>query len=252
MGANWRWKWSGAVLCALAVHAGAAADEPRLIRMTSAAWPPYTGEGLREQGATTAVIRAALRAMGYELVVDFFPWRRAIAMVEHGERYAAYFPEYESQPANPSFTLSHPVGEGPLGFAERKMAPVQWQRIEELGYIKLGVVHGYTNTDELDRRIHAGLQPVDEARDDAQNLLKLAAGRVRLAVIDRRVFDYMTRTDPKIAPFAAELRFNPHLLENKRLYVAFRKTPAGDEARRILNEGLKKIDVKAVMDAALR
>jgi polar amino acid transport system substrate-binding protein len=148
--------------------------------------------------------------------------------------------------------LSAPIGNSPLGFAERVDTPVQWQRLADLAQYRIGVVRGYVNTEELDRRIAEQLQPVDTARDDAQNLLKLVARRVPLAVIDRRVFEYIIRHDPKLMPFAAQLRFNDRLLENKKLYVAFRPDAQGERARKILNEGLKKIDAKAVMEAAIR
>ncbi|TFV86936.1 transporter substrate-binding domain-containing protein [Oxalobacteraceae bacterium OM1] len=252
MKVSWRWKWVVAAFCALGVQGEAAADAPRVIRLTSAEWPPYTSQTLRQQGVTTAVIRAAFAAVGCQLAVDFYPWRRAIALAEREARYAGYFPEYAAQSADGHFLLSESVGDGPLGFAERKDAPVQWQRLDELGPLRIGVVQGYLNTDDLDRRIGDGLQKVDEARDDAQNLLKLAAGRVRLAVIDRRVFQYLVHADPRVMSFAGELRFNSRLLEDKGLYVAFRNTEEGREARRLLNEGLKKIDVKAVVEAALR
>ncbi|HZX27802.1 MAG TPA: hypothetical protein VFF16_12065, partial [Telluria sp.] len=102
------------------------------------------------------------------------------------------------------------------------------------------------------RRVRERKQPVDVAADDTHNLLKVAARRIPLAVIDQRVFDYLARHDPQVAPIAPLLRFNGRLLEDKQLFICFRRTPEGERVRKLVNEGLKKIDVEAVMAAAFK
>ena len=47
--------------------------------LTSLLGPPYSGQQLAEQGASIAVARAALKVMGHQLEVDFYPWSRCKA-----------------------------------------------------------------------------------------------------------------------------------------------------------------------------
>jgi polar amino acid transport system substrate-binding protein len=185
---------------------------PDIVRLATLEWPPYTGSELPDHGISSAIARAALARAGIGLRVDFFPWQRAISMASSGPGYAGYFPEYYSDAVAAHFWLSDPIGSGPLGFVENVAAPVRWHALEDLAPYRIGIVLGYVNTAAFDRRVQAGRQPVDTARDDAQNLLKLAAGRNALAVIDRRVFDYLVRTDPQVHAVAGRLHFQPRLL----------------------------------------
>ena len=240
------------LLACMAALLPGAAREPATVRLTSLDWPPYTGARLPAQGVSSAVVAAAFAAMGQRTEIAFYPWSRATALVRGKSAFVAYFPEYESAQLRSDFLLSDPIGEGPLGFAEHVDAPVHWRSLEDLAAYRVGIVTGYVNTDQFDRRVREKRQPVDYARDDQQNLIKLAARRVPLALVDRRVFDYLVRHDPAVRKVAAKLRFHPRLLESKLLFVCFRRTPEGEAMRAMFNAGLKKIDLGAVTDAAYR
>ena len=229
----------------------APADPTRVIRLSSLEWPPYTGASLPRQGATTAVVAAALASMGYRLEVQYFPWSRATALIKHESPFAGYYPEYLSPALARDFLVSDPIGSGPLGFAYHVSAPLQWATMDDLSKYRIGVVEGYVNSDQFDTRVREGRQMVDAAPNDKQNLRKLAARRVPLVLIDRRVFDYLTRTDTDVRAVAPSLRFHPRLLENKQLYIYFRPTAEGERLRKIVNQGLKRIDIDAVAAAAL-
>lgn len=229
----------------------ALADPTRVIRLTSLEWPPYTGAMLPRQGATTAVVAAALASMGYRLEVRYFPWSRATALVKHNSPFAGYYPEYLSPTLVRHFLVSDPIGSGPLGFAYHADTPVQWDTLADLAKYRIGVVEGYVNTDEFDMRVREGKQMVDAAPNDKQNLRKLAAKRVPLVLIDRRVYEHLTRADADVRAVAANLRFHPRVLEEKQLYIYFRPNREGERVRKIVNQGLKRIDIDAVAAAAL-
>jgi polar amino acid transport system substrate-binding protein len=242
--------------CIATLTGGVAAQqtvpESRVIRLTSLEWPPYTGPALRRQGATTAVVRAAFAAMGYGIEVEFYPWSRAVASIRQDSEFVGYFPEYMSPEIARGFLMSDPIGSGPLGFAELADKPVHWENLDDLARYRIGVVQDYVNTEEFDKRVREGKLTTDSTLDDAHNLLKLAAGRVTLAVVDKRVFEYLLRNDARLKRVASRLHFNSHLLEDKQLYICFRRSPEGERARNILNAGLRKIDIPAVMATTLK
>ncbi len=48
------------------------------VKLTSLDWPPYTSEALKEKGASAAVAKAAFAAVGYDLTIEFYPWKRVV------------------------------------------------------------------------------------------------------------------------------------------------------------------------------
>lgn len=247
------WKGTSWLVLALCLACGGLqAKAMPTVTLTATEWPPYTGRTLPDQGAASAVVRAAFAAMGYQLKIEFYPWARAVLLADTHAGYAGAFPEYFSDVRKRQFILSAPIGHGPLALAQRRAHPVKWRTLDDLSRWTVGVVQGYVNTTEFDRRVAHKLQRVDASSSDTLNLNKLAVGRVDLAIVDPYVFDYLAGHDPMVAEAARQLEINPHLLENKDLYVAFKRSPEGERWERIFDAGLKKIDVPAIMRRYIR
>jgi len=224
----------------------------KVVELTSLDWPPYSGKALSEQGASVAVAKAAFKAMGYELKVSFYPWNRAVALAkDKGSSYSGYFPEYYSDDIAKEFTFSEPMGTGPLGFAELKTKPVSWSVLDDLKAHRIGVVQGYVNTTDFDAMVANKSIKASSTISDVNNLKKLAAGRIDLAVVDKNVMNYLLKTDAQLKKSAGNLQFNGTLLEDKKLYICFKNTAKGKELADIYNQGLKKIDIAAIMAAHL-
>lgn len=223
----------------------ASAVAERTVYLTSLSWPPYSDQALDQQGASVAVAKAAFAAMGYNLVVEFFPWSRAVNLAKDtNSKYAGYFPEYYSDDIAKEFTFSQPMGSGPLGFVESSAKPVTWTSLDDLSKYQIGVVKDYVNTSDFDARVAAGTLRVSEVISDKNNVMKAAFGRIDMAVIDKNVLEYMARTDPEVTALKDKFQFNAKLLEDKKLYVCFKN--ANKDIADIFNEGLKKIDVQKV------
>ncbi len=237
------------IFLAVAAIAWAGCAKAETVRLASLEWPPYSSSAIPGQGASIAVARAAFEAMGHSLQVDFFPWSRTIWTAQSDDEYVGYAPEYFIQ--SDQFVLSDSIGFSPLGFAERIDYPVRWQGLDDLSEYRIGIVQDYVNTPELDTRIRSGAITASVALTDSQNLLKLAAGRTDLAVIDRNVMDYLMVYDRHVASVGDRLRWNPRLLSNNTLHVAFNDTPEGRRWLAIFNEGLSRIDAEAIASTYL-
>ncbi len=239
------------LVCVLAMATGAAFAAEKSIKLSSLDWPPYTGPSLADKGATAAVVKAAFEAAGYKVQIDFFPWERAVAMAKDANSgYAGYFPEYFSADNEKDFLYSAPIGNGPLGLAQNTTAPITFGSIDDLSKIKIGVVQGYLNTEEFDKRVAAGQIKTEEVVSDVQNVKKLEAKRIPAAVIDANVLQYLLKTEAASAKGKVDMHST--VLEDKKLFICFRKGPQGDEYAKALAEGLKKIDVNAIMSAHLK
>lgn len=218
------------------------------VTLTSLEWPPYSGEKLPEGGASVAVAKAAFAAMGHELVVEFYPWSRAVKMAkDDAKKYAGYFPEYYADSVAKEFHFSDPMGTGPLGLVERVDKPLKWEKVEDLSTYTIGVVQDYVNTTEFDTLAAQGKIKTQTVTSDTQDLMKVQGGRVDAAVIDKNVLNYLLKNDPQAKSANGKVQFNAHLLEDKKLYVCFRNDEMGQKWQHIFNEGLKKIDINAIM-----
>jgi len=224
--------------------------------LTSLDWPPYTGEKLKDQGPIAAVAKAAFKAAGMELKVEFFPWSRAVDTAKKNPSYFGYFPEYYAKSTEESFVFSNKLGEGPLGFVERADAPVAWETLTDLKGKAIGIVQDYVNTADFDRMAASGELTVDAVTDDLTNIRKVLAGRILLAVIDKNVLEYLLASEAEFAGSENKLQFNKKILENKELFICFRKDKDGERMLKAFNEGLAKVDAakiaKDAMDELLR
>lgn len=223
-----------------------------VVNLTSLDWPPYSSKSLKQQGASVAVAKAAFKEMGYELKVTFFPWSRAVALAKNEKsNYSGYFPEYYSEDIEKEFIYSEPMGSGPLGFAERKNKTIQWKQLSDLKKYRIGVVQDYINTTEFDDMVTKKLLKTSTTTSDTKNLLKLANDRLDLAVIDKNVMSYLLKTDKALAKKSNEIQFNIKTLEDKKLFICFKKGKEGEKLAKIYNEGLKKIDITKIMQQYL-
>lgn len=241
-----------AALLALLALPSAARAADRAVVLTSLEWPPYTSESLPAQGASSEVARAAFAAMGYTLKIRFVPWSRAVEEAKRGKDVAGYFPEYYSPDVANAFTLSQPMGHGPLALAQRRDKPIEWHAMEDLSHWVVGTVQDYVNTPAFDERAAKHLQPIDVAPDDSHNLVKLAAGRIDLAIVDPYVFAWLAENDPPVHAVAGKLEINAHVIESKDLYICFRRSEEGKRLADVFNAGLKRIDVSAIMRKYIR
>ena len=220
----------------------------KVVHLTSLDWPPYASKSLPQQGASVAVASAAFKAMGYKLVVEFLPWSRAVNEAKSPtSQYMGYFPEYYSQEVAKEFTYSQPMGSGPLGFVEQAGKAITWNALSDLKGKRIGVVQDYVNTTEFDSLVASGGLKVSAVVSDSKNLRKIINNRLDVAVIDKNVMTYLFKHDKSLKGEESKAHFQEKLLEDKELFICFKKNKMGQQMADIYNQGLTKIDVNGIM-----
>ena len=240
---------TAALLAANLSVAHSLADE-KVVRVATLDWPPYTGKDLPKGGATADVVRAAFEKVGYQVEIEYRPWKRAIDMAKKGtDEVIAYFPGYHCHHQS-GFVASEPIGKGPLGFAEHVDAPITWESLDDFGeqQMKIGTVLGYANTDEFDAKVGTGYILAVPSNDDLTNLKKLARKRIDAVVIDKLVLEYLKASETSLKDSADKLQFNARPLEDKTLFLCFRDDDGGRTTKHIFNAGLEQIDSDAMVD----
>jgi ABC-type amino acid transport substrate-binding protein len=240
------------LLIALVASAASLAEE-KVVRLATLDWEPYIGQKLPDQGYTAALIREAYRDQGWTVRIEFYPWARALHLARIGE-VDGLMPEYFNSSRKNEFNYSFPFPGGPLVLYKRKADDIgfvtdpatdQDRALRALKDKRFGVVRGYLNTPVFDA---AAYLHKEEAMDDATNLRKLVYKRVDLAVIDRRVAEYIIRT--QYPDYASKIEpMNPPLADIP-LFIAFSlKSPKHAEARAAFNRGLTAMRKDGRIDA---
>lgn len=236
--------WAG-----LFVAPSSAADT---VLLSTLEWPPYSSQELPGGGASVVVARKAFAAVGLNLEVQFFPWKRAVDTGLKGDGFFGYMPEYKAERLVPICHMSNIMGDSPLGIIQRKDKPLAWKRLEDLARHTLGVVAGYVNTEEFDALMNSGRLDIRPVADDLTNIRKVQGGRIDGAVMDENVFDYLMSRDPYLRENPGNVEFNQNILELKGLYICFRKNKEGKRLHDLFNKGLATFDYKEAQDAYIR
>jgi polar amino acid transport system substrate-binding protein len=246
-----------AVLLALLLAPGTASAQAKpakpVVHLATLDWEPYIGQKLPDQGYTAALVRAAFADQGWQVQIDFYPWARALRLARSGE-VDGLMPEYFNTTRKSEFRYSFPFPGGPLVFYKRRADDIDFVidpaarpdlAFRALQKMRFGVVRGYLNTPEFDA---ASYLHKEEANDDATNLRKLVYRRIDLAVVDRRVAEYLIRT--QYPDYAAKLEPMEPALADNPLYIAFSlKSPRQAAALTAFNKGLSAMKKDGRLDA---
>jgi polar amino acid transport system substrate-binding protein len=227
------------VFCLLAATGSLAQPGPKLIRLATLEWPPFTGLLLPKEGVSTYIATTVAKAAGFRLLSASFEWTKAVENGEKGAEFEGYFPEYYSKEREAACHLSQSIGTSVLGVATLKRTPIKWGKLADLQAYRLGVVDGYLNGDDLDTAIKEKRQPVEVGPSDAANIAKLRAGQIRAIVVDKNVLDY---TLYKLKDNNT-VSFNPRPIARLTLHICFKRTPAGLATRDAFDAALSKTDL---------
>lgn len=218
------------------------------VRFATLEWPPFTSEELKDQGIYAYIAKEAFKNMGHELVLEFYPWSRAVRLGQNDPKYAGYFPKYYDKSLEENFLFSDPIGSSIIGFVELKSKPIAWNNLKDLKPYRIGTVRGYVNTEQIDEMFSKQQLNDKPAVSDLINLKKLMANHLDIAIIDNTVLDYLLHTNEDISKSKEKFHFNQKILENKEIFLCFKKTTEGKKWHKIFNEGLKKVNIKKVTE----
>lgn len=227
-----RWMLCLALLCALPAMAA------EKWKITTLDWQPFTGKTLPEGGAAIAVLRAALKAENVDLVVEFYPWTRAIETAKD-PAYAGFYPSWPED-VGEGFTKSPVLFKSAVGLVEPKAKPLVWTTLDDLKGKTIGTVQDYGNTPDFMQHIKSGAIKTQIVVDDLTNIKKVAGGRIDGAFIDLANLDYFLKNDAK--DIAASVQANPKSLGTKDLVLGINDKFVNKNAVEIIKRGIAKID----------
>lgn len=153
--------------------------------------------------------------------------------------HVAYYPEYPVD--DPKLLLSGAIGYSEVGLVESIEKPLLLSGFLALANYRFGVVQDFLNMSELDRLIAAKtLKPIVN-RSDKENIIQVARGELDVAVIDKRVLQYLLKHDTEVqAAAAGRVQFSQSLREHRGLHLVFLANPQNRQFVQQLNQQLQR------------
>ena len=166
------------------------AQAPRRLLLVNAPYPPFVMEAgdPEGEGMDVEIARQALEPAGYELGLQLFPWRRALAMLEQG---AADLTTTLSLSGDRQRFLRYSVGyrhEVRYHFYSRTGGPLVLESAEQLKRLRLGLTAGFFYPAPLKAAAR-----IEEGRDLRTGINMLLADRVDLIAANHLAGAYTIR-----------------------------------------------------------
>jgi polar amino acid transport system substrate-binding protein len=211
------------------------------VKFATGEWEPYTSEKLPEYGAVTELVSAVCKAAGIKPEYEFYPWKRAEKMTKDGEVFAV-FPKIVTKERKEIFDFSDILFHGANYFVyynknPRTLAPVKYEKIEDIRGYKVGIIFGFIFEKELS---NAGIK-FETAYEIENSIRKLAAGRIDFYLDEQAATYYViNRLFPNEADNFKKL---PKMYGDKRpnALLVSRKYPESGSILKKFNEGLELI-----------
>jgi polar amino acid transport system substrate-binding protein len=212
------------------------------VTLLSIEYPPYTGHALKHGGIATAIAAAAFKREGYQLEVEYRPWARALQEVKEG-KYAGVIDIWYSRERSAFIAFSKPIFISEVGFYGRSDQKIDVRDLTKLGKVTIGVTRDALKPPVFNT---AHLR-TEDALDDANNLVKLTAGRVDLVLTEKRVAEYLLQDQLK-AIRAKVVWLEPSIYQIP-LYIGFsRRYPGGVKLASAFDAGLASVEKDGTLE----
>ena len=222
----------------------AQADRPTMAIVTSD-YPPYQYlENGEVKGTHTETLRRVLARMGYEPVFRLVPWARAEASARAGTSDLIYSLTYSSNRAR-HYYFTNPISEARDVFFSLSDRGLQWQQLDDLACLKMGLSASYSYAPEFMDWLAAGnarVVQISQESPELTGLKMIAYGRIDLFICEETVCRYLIDKHIADHPELASVSAMPRTVGEVRGFrAAFsRQHPKGealrDEFNRVLAE----------------
>lgn len=220
--------------------------ENRAIRLATVEYSPYHGDSLLHGGPVTEIITAAFKQQGYKVIRKQMPWSRALQATQKGD-YDGIYTAWYRKDREKDFIFSTPLVKNELVFFIRADDYINFDGYDSLKNFQIGVVRDYALPPGFEE---ANLQ-VQLANSDKQNLNKLAAGRIHLALLDRAQGKHILRT--QLPELQHKLKFIDPPANVETNHLMFSKAVKDAEfIAKQFETGLSAIKSSGLMDKILK
>lgn len=201
-------------------------------------WPPYSGKNLPAHGLCSDIVTEAFKAQGIECNYEFYPWKRALFLVQSGS-VGCSVPWSKRILDKGTVLYSDSLLEHRLSFFYMKKkftCGVEWKDLTELKMYRIGVPRGYLQ----EKTFKAKGLTIDVIDSFRSGIKMLQKGYIDLLLENSVVGEHIINTElPEIKDDIGEewTKIEPEAA----IALFSRKSKGAGFFRSKLNKGLKVI-----------
>lgn len=186
-------------------------------------YEPYSGVGLHNGGFAYDLLITALGRQGRKVQITATePWARGLRDVVEG-RIDALGAVWRTPERDKVLVFSDPIATSRIVFAKRVGDPFEYRDLGDLAGKTIGTVTGYGYTDAFLADGRYRREPIGST---AQNLGKLALGRIDLTLDDASVLAYMLRRE--VPSLQDRIVLTAGALQDNAMFIAFSRRSRPD------------------------
>ncbi len=237
------------VLCIAMFPAAIRAADPIRIGITES--PPLTTAEREDYGIVPAIVTAAFKKVNTEAEYRVFPSARAFEIAKRGEVDATCAWVW-SEEREKFFHYSEPIFKGPLVFFHLKSFKFDWETMDDVKGIQIGIVARNYYGPDFHEALDAGKLEFQEVFKKHLNLHKLMGGRIKLVPLNLYMGYDMAKKD--FTPEKMEqLTHHPKPLKTSVYHLLFSKALAESESMvKLFNQGLQQLKGSGEYDKLLK
>lgn len=224
----------------------AAFAEKPVIDVVTSEYPPYGyAQNGEVAGTDTQIIRKVLSKMGYQANIRILPWARAENLVRAGKADMLYSLTF-SESRHRYYHFTDPISSAQDVFFKLEDRPLQWQSLEDLQGLNIGISAAYSYAPEFMNWLFNGnaqITKITHEKPELTGLRLVALGRIDLFICEQSVCEYLIEKNISQYPKLARVGQMKHAMGPERGFrAAFsRKLPEGEELRDRFNQALDEL-----------
>ncbi|MCG7499439.1 transporter substrate-binding domain-containing protein [Vibrio sp. Of7-15] len=228
----------------LPVHA---LSQPKSVSLVTEPWEPYIGMDLENGGYVTEIVTTAFKRMGYDCLVNYTSWERAIRESKAGH-YDGLLGAYYTKERAKHFKFPNPIVESRVALFALKDRGIRFQKLEDLIPYKIGVISSYRYTEEFD---HATYLNKLSAYSTRINIKQLLTGRIDLLIgTEEVVYMSLKKHFPQEINSLTPLKMNDDI---RAIYLLIsKKAENSKQLVQDFNQGLERIINDGTFDAIIK
>ncbi len=219
------------------------------VRLASGEWKPYTSHSMSNYGHFNHVVSQAFALEGVDVEYGFFPWKRSILIAAQGA-WDGTLPWGYQEERIEYFYHSEIVAEQRYFFFHLKNTKFDWESYADLNGLVIGAFIGYNYSKEFQNAEREKEINVIRIGTGNQLIKLLLAGRIQLALIERRIAqDLMCRSFSREE--IDQISYHPKLQSEGGLHLLLSKKHKRNQGLiEKFNRGLRRLQTngKANLD----